>query len=51
VAPLLQIVVPLAAEAPTTLLGPKKPRRLLGIAQNQAGASVVVETVKAAGDT
>jgi hypothetical protein len=31
---------------PTTFLAPKKPRRLLGLAQNQAGAPVVVETVK-----
>jgi hypothetical protein len=35
-------------EAPTTttFVAPKKPRRTLGIAQTQAGAPVVVETVK-----
>ena len=31
---------------PVVLVAPKKPRRQLGMAQNQAGAPVVVETVK-----
>jgi hypothetical protein len=38
-----------SSEAPpptTTFVAPKKPRRTLGIAQTQAGAPVVVETVK-----
>jgi hypothetical protein len=38
-----------AAEAeapPTTFVAPRKPRRTLGMAQTQAGAPVVVETVK-----
>jgi hypothetical protein len=37
-----------AEQPPITFVAPKKPRRLLGLAQNQAGAPVVVETVKAA---
>ena len=43
VAPLL---LPLATDTEITFVPPKKPRRLLGMAQNQAGAPVVVETVK-----
>lgn len=34
------------ADTPTTFVAPKKPRRTLGMAQTQAGAPVVVETVK-----
>lgn len=34
------------AAEPVVLVPPKKPRRQLGMAQNQAGAPVVVETVK-----
>ena len=33
------------ADTPTTFVAPKKPRRTLGMAQTQAGAPVVVETV------
>jgi hypothetical protein len=35
-----------ADPVPVVLVAPKKPRRQLGMAQNQAGAPVVVETVK-----
>ena len=40
--------ISLATEAPstTTFVAPKKPRRTLGLAQTQAGAPVMVETVK-----
>jgi hypothetical protein len=47
--PPIALAAPEASPPPaptTTFAGPKKPRRLLGLAQNQAGAPVVVETVK-----
>ena len=50
-APEISQTQPLAAEAAMStdtvvLVPPKKPRRQLGMAQNQAGAPVVVETLK-----
>jgi hypothetical protein len=47
----LDAPAPATTTTTTTFAGPKKPRRLLGLAQNQAGVPVVVETVKPDGST